>query len=295
MLEIIRIASLDMPGLEPYRTLQRPREHVEQRIFVTQGEKTVQVLLESGFLVVSLLISEEWLERVRARCESRPEVIRAFVGPKTLLQEVIGHTMYQPILAVARIPVEPTTEQTLMHCPRPYLFVAFDGISNSENLGALVRNSAALGAQALLVGETSSSPFIRRSVRASMGGILHLPTVHLSNLKRTLSELREIGVRCIAAHPRPDSRTAADVDLKGDCCLVFGSEGHGISESVLAVCDECAALPQTDRVDSLNVANAGAALLYEVWRQRGNFPGGCTLEPYVGKRDGSGRPVDAGA
>ena len=280
MLEITRIDSLEMPGLEPYRTLQRPREHVEQRIFVAQGEKTVQVLLSSGFVVVSLLISEDWLERVRAQCEARSEVIRAFVGTKPLLQEVIGHTMYQPILAVARIPVEPTMEQVLMHCPRPYLFVAFDGISNSENLGALVRNSAALGAQALLVGETSSSPFIRRSVRASMGGILHLPTVHLPNLTRTLSELREIGVRSVAGHPRPDSRTAADVDLTGDCCLVFGSEGHGISESVLNACDECAALPQTDRVDSLNVANAGAALLYEVWRQRREFSGPCAMKPY---------------
>jgi len=70
------------------------------------------------------------------------------------------------------------------------------------------------------------------------------------------------------------------VDLTGDCCLVFGSEGHGISPSVLAACDECAALPQMARVDSLNVANAGAALLYEVWRQRGAFSDPCAMPPF---------------
>lgn len=280
MLNIRHIDSLEMPGLEPYRTLQRPREHVEQRIFVVQGEKTVQVLLGSGFTVASLLVSEEWFERVRPLCERRAEVIDVYLGEKRVLQEVIGHTMYQPILAVAKVPVEPTVEQVLMHSSRPCLFVAFDGISNSENLGALVRNCAALGAQALLVGENSSSPYIRRSVRASMGGILHLPAVQLTNLARTLAELREIGVKCVAAHPRPDSRTAMDVDMTGDCCLVFGSEGHGISPSILAACNEFAALPQMERVDSLNVANAGAALLYEVWRQRGSFSDPCAIPPF---------------
>ncbi len=280
MLELHQIDSLELPGLAPYRTLQRPREHAELGIFVAQGEKTVQLLLRSGFTIVSLLVSEEWLDRVRSLCEARLEVIQVYLGSKPLLQEVIGHTMYQPILAVARIPVEPSLESVLLHSPKPYLFVAFDGISNAENLGALVRNCAALGAQAMLVGENSSSPYIRRSVRASMGGILHLPTVHLTNLSRTLTNLRELGVKCVAAHPRPDSRTAMDVDMTGDCCLVFGSEGHGISRAALDACDECAALPQTERVDSLNVANAGAALLYEVWRQRGAFSAPCDIPPF---------------
>jgi len=280
MLNIRRIDSLDMPGLSPYRTLQRTREHMRDRLFVVHGEKTVQLLLGSGFVVVSLLVSEAWLERVRPLCEKRSESIDVYIGTKALLQEVVGHSMYQPILAVGKIPLEPTLEQVLMRSPRPYLFVAFDGISNAENLGALVRNCAAFGAQALLVGETSGSPYIRRSVRASMGSILRLPAVHLNRLDRTLAELCEIGVKCVAAHPRSDSRTAMDVDLTGDCCLVFGSEGDGISKSTLAVCDERAALPQTALVDSLNVANAGAALLYEVWRQRGRFSGSCAIPPF---------------
>ena len=279
MLEIQKITSLNAPDLEPYRTLKRTREHIQRRIFVVQGEKTVQVLLKSRFTVVSLLVSEEWLKRVEPSCRARSEVIQVYTGDKPLLQKIVGHTMYQPILAVAKIPVEPSLESVLMNSPRPCLLAAFDGLSNAENLGALVRNCAAFGVQALLIGETSSSPFLRRAVRSSMGGILQLPVVPLTNLAQTLRDLRAVGVRCIAAHPRPDSRTAMDIDLTHDCCLVFGSEGHGLAESTLEACDECAAIPQTDLVDSLNVANAGAALLYEVWRQRGNFPQPCSLNP----------------
>lgn len=263
--------------MEPYLTLKRTREHIEQRIFVVQGEKTVQVLLQSRFTVVSLLVSDEWLRRVEPLCRARGETIQVFIGEKPLLQKIVGHTMYQPILAVAKIPVEPSLENVLMNSPRPCLLAAIDGLSNADNLGALVRNCAAFGVQALLIGETSSSPFLRRAVRSSMGGILHLPAVPLTNLAQTLRDLRSAGVHCVAAHPRPDSRTAMDVDLTRDTCLVFGSEGHGISDAALAACDECAAIPQTDVVDSLNVANAGAALLYEVWRQRGKFPPPCSL------------------
>jgi tRNA G18 (ribose-2'-O)-methylase SpoU len=279
MLEIQKITSLQAPGLEPYRTLKRTREHIEQRIFVIQGEKTVQVLLKSRFTIISLLVSDEWLKRVETACRARSEMIQVYTGEKPLLQKLIGHTMYQPILAVAKIPMEPSLESVLMNSPRPCLLAAFEGISNAENLGSLVRNCAAFGVQALLIGETSSSPFLRRAVRSSMGGVLKLPIVALPHLAQTLRDLRAVGVHCVAAHPRPDSQTAMDVDLTRDCCLVFGSEGHGISESALAACDECAAIPQTDAVDSLNVANAGAALLYEVWRQRGKFPQPCSLNP----------------
>jgi tRNA G18 (ribose-2'-O)-methylase SpoU len=76
-------------------------------------------------------------------------------------------------------------------------------------------------------------------------------------------------VRCVAAHPHVSGRTPAQTDFTGDCCLVLGSEGHGLSPAVLAVCDEAAAIPMARNVDSLNVGNAAAVFLYEASRQRG--------------------------
>jgi tRNA G18 (ribose-2'-O)-methylase SpoU len=83
-----------------------------------------------------------------------------------------------------------------------------------------------------------------------------------------LKELRGRGVRCIAAHPHATGRTLSQADFSGDCCLVFGSEGDGISMPVLEACDEAVAISMPPTVDSLNVGAAAAVFLYEANRQR---------------------------
>ncbi|MEI7535117.1 MAG: RNA methyltransferase, partial [Verrucomicrobiae bacterium] len=130
-------------------------------------------------------------------------------------------------------------------------------------------NCVAFGVSALIAGETCSSLFLRRTVRNSMGALFKLPVLESTNLVQTLVELRAHGIRCIAAHPRPDGKTLSQADFTGDCCVVFGSEGHGISEKVLAACDEAVTIPMLNEVDSLNVSAAAAVIFYEVNRQRG--------------------------
>ena len=88
------------------------------------------------------------------------------------------------------------------------------------------------------------------------------------SLAQTLHGLRARGIRCIAAHPHASGKTLSQANLSGDCCLVFGSEGHGISKVVLDACDECVAIPMANGVDSLNVGAAAAVFLYEANRQR---------------------------
>jgi TrmH family RNA methyltransferase len=157
-----------------------------------------------------------------------------------------------------------------------------DGLTSAENIGLLVRNCAAFGTHALIVGETSSSPFLRRAVRNSMGTIFQLPVVEvgasrcdaqtvqatLPTLGETLHELRKHHIRCLAAHPHTDRKSLSEADFTGDCCIVFGSEGKGISPEVLAACDEAVAIPMANGVDSLNVGAAAAVFLYEAARQR---------------------------
>ena len=110
---------------------------------------------------------------------------------------------------------------------------------------------------------------MRRAVRSSMGNIFFLPVVECESLVQTLQDLRARGIHVVAAHPHTDMRTLTQARLAGDCCLVFGSEGNGISREVLSVCDEAVAVPMSNGVDSLNVGNATAIFCYEVARQRG--------------------------
>ena len=102
-----------------------------------------------------------------------------------------------------------------------------------------------------------------------LGTIFEQPLVRVDNLAETLTALRARGVRCLAAHPRPGATKLARADLRGDCCLVFGAEGPGLTADALAACDEMVEIPMPSHMNSLNVAVATGIFLYEATRQRG--------------------------
>jgi tRNA G18 (ribose-2'-O)-methylase SpoU len=269
MFTVHRIASLDLPELAPYRTLKRAAEHEAQGIFVAEGDKVVHRLLASSFEIVSVLLPEQRLAEYEPALQTRAEHLPVYaVTEKRVLEELIGFEMFQGVLAVARIPTPCPPTELLARRPSPRLFAAADGLTNAENIGVLVRNCAAFGVDGLFVGETCASPYLRRAVRNSMGAIFLLPVLETKNLVHTLAELRTLGVRCVAAHPHTDQRELGRADFTKDCCIVFGSEGPGISAPVLAACDEAVAIPMSPAVDSLNVASAAAVFLYEAQRQR---------------------------
>jgi tRNA G18 (ribose-2'-O)-methylase SpoU len=268
------IETLDLPELAPYRTLRQHEDHRRARIFVAEGEKVVRRLLESRLTVLSAVLPEKWFAELKPVIRARPEPVAIYTAPKKVLERLTGFTMYQGLLAVAEMPPASSLADALAEARTPRLFVAVDGLTSAENLGALVRNCAAFRTQALLVGETCGSPWLRRAVRASMGTIFNLPAVDVADLAAALHELREAGVRCVAAHPHVAGRTLASSDFRGDCCVVFGSEGYGLSPRVLAACDAALAVPMPPAIDSLNVASAAAVFLYEVNRQRGWFEDG---------------------
>jgi tRNA G18 (ribose-2'-O)-methylase SpoU len=268
-LHIETVQSLDTPELALYRTLKRPEEHERAGVLVATNEKVVRRLLVSRFTVLSALLTPTWLEKLEASLRARPEDIRVYVGERALLESITGYQLHQGALAVAKIPPQPGFQVLLEAAPRPLLITAVEGIASAENLGSVVRSCAAFGVSFLIVSETCGSPFQRRAVSGSMGAIFEQPVVQVDNLVETLSKLRAQGVRCLAAHPRPGARKLAAVDLRGDCCLVFGAEGPGLTEAALAACDDTVKVPMPSHMNSLNVAAATAVFLYEATRQRG--------------------------
>jgi tRNA G18 (ribose-2'-O)-methylase SpoU len=273
MFRLQAIDSLEKPELQPYRTMRRSLEQHTQGIFVAEGEKVVRRLLESHFAVESVLLPEKWVTEFEPLIRARPEpdIPVYVIREKRVLEELVGFSMFQGVLAVGRIPARITLAEALAAGARPRLLAAVDALTNAENLGVLVRNCVAFHVQALIVGETSSSPYLRRAVRNSMGTLFQLPVVESLNLAESLQDLRRHGVRCVAAHPHTDRVTLPKADFTGDCCILFGSEGHGITPAVLAACDQAVAIPMPATVDSLNVGSAAAVFLYEVNRQRGRM------------------------
>ena len=181
---------------------------------------------------------------------------------------MIGFTMFQGVLGVGRIPPQPSLESVLECSNRPHLLLATDALANAANMGAVVRNCSAFGVQALVVGETCSPPWLRRSVRSSMGTIFDLPVIQSGNLVETLGKLRRRGIHALGAHPTPGGPTLAQSDLTRDVCIVVGSEGDGLRPTVREACDQQVAIPMHSGVDSINVTSAATVFLYEANRQR---------------------------
>ena len=261
----------DSPDLEPYRTMRRPLGHVKDRLFVAEGDKVVQRLLESDFEVISAIMPEHCLPALEPLLQARPENLPVYIVPLRELDKMVGFHLYQGVMAVARFPTPLSLDQILARSPQPRLLLALDGLANAENLGVIIRNAAAFGVQALIAGETCATPYLRRSVRNSMGTIFKLPVVESPDLVAALRTLRVAGVKCVAAHGSARGLTLSQCDLRGDCCILLGSEGHGLSPAALEACDEHVSIPMALDVDSINVSNASAVFLYEAARQRGRM------------------------
>src|SRR5438105_9340289 len=143
MLKVHPIDSLNRPELAPYRAMRRAAEHERDGIFVAEGEKVVRRLLKTNLKVISVLLTQEWLDILQTSLERRPEEVQAFVAEKKLLESLVGFQLYHGLLTVAEIPQPAALENILRGSEKPHLIIALDGLTNSENLGVVVRNCAA--------------------------------------------------------------------------------------------------------------------------------------------------------
>ncbi len=263
------ISSLDIPQLQPYRTLRRVHEHLQKRIFVAEAEKVVRRFLQSDWNVVSLLLTKEWFEMLIPTVEeSRLAGVDIFVGEKKLLESIVGFTLHQGIMAVGNVPADRSLKEIMDILPSPHFLVALDGLVHAENVGVVVRNCAGFGVDGIISGKNSASPYLRRAIRNSMGGIFKLPVVHANELAGSLTSLKDqYSTRIIIADAHAE-RTMEEMDLTGNICIVFGNEDEGVTHEVNAVATDRVRIPMSKSTDSLNVASASAVVLYEARNQR---------------------------
>jgi tRNA G18 (ribose-2'-O)-methylase SpoU len=264
---LLHITTLSVPGLEPYRTLRRPLEHLQQGLFVAESEKVSRRLLESTVQPISALLSPEWFERYRETLERHPSSIDVFVGSSSLLETIVGHRLHQSMMVLAKVPRPVSVEEMLAKHRGRMLTVMLDGITNAENMGVIIRNCAGFHTDAVIVLPSSCDPYLRRSVRNSMGNIFGMTVVYATEPMREIVRLKEEGIRLYAAEPHAASGDIRDVSFSARSCIILGAEGSGISPEVLALADERVFIPMRSGVDSLNVASASAILLYEASHQ----------------------------
>lgn len=150
-----------------------------------------------------------------------------------------------------------------------HFLVVLDGVEDPHNLGAIIRTADAAGADGLVIPERRAVGVTGTVTKASAGASEYLPIARVTNINRTLEELKERNVWTIGLDERGE-KSYEEIDYNMDCALVLGAEGAGLHEHVKKKCDFLISIPMLGRVPSLNVSVAGAVVMYEVVRQRRN-------------------------
>lgn len=146
------------------------------------------------------------------------------------------------------------------------LIILCDGITDTHNLGAIIRSAEVSGAHGVIIPRKRSAGLNSACSKAAAGALEHLPVAKLSSTVAAVEELQSKGIAVYAADM--NGEVMYNTDFKKGCTIVIGSEGDGISFAVRRICNGIVSIPQQGKIPSLNASNAAAVLLYEAYRQR---------------------------
>jgi 23S rRNA (guanosine2251-2'-O)-methyltransferase len=147
------------------------------------------------------------------------------------------------------------------------LVVVVDGVEDPHNLGAILRTADASGADGVVIPERRAVGVTAIAAKASAGASEHLPIARVTNIARTLEELKSRNLWIVGLDERA-TQSYDSLDYNMDCAIVLGAEGKGMHDLVRRKCDFVVSIPMLGKVSSLNVSVAAGVLLYEVVRQR---------------------------
>lgn len=267
---IVEVTSVDDPRLADYASLNdvETRRNVERRgsFFIAESELVIRELVRARerWPIRSVLVTPKRFEAMRDVLASLDAPV--FVGPMEVVREVTGFHIHRGAVASAERGTGLSVADVLL--AGPPRVVVLEGVKDHENLGSIFRSAAAFGAGAVLLDATCADPLYRRSVRVSMGHILHVPFAKLTSL----DEVRAAGYEVVALTPSPDAEPIDELATAppSRAALLFGAEGPGLSDDWLSAADRRVRIPIAAGVDSLNVAVAAAVALHRLAPDFGN-------------------------
>lgn len=261
---IVAVADPGDERLGDYRNVPDPVLLEERGIFVAEGRLVVRRLLGgSRFHTRSMMVTAAALASVADAVDEHAP-LPIYVVPQQLMNGITGFNMHRGCLAIGERRPPETVPDVVFGARR---VVVLERVANADNVGAIFRNAAALGAGAVVLDPASTDPLYRKAIRTSMGAALQLPFARAAAWPDTLDTLRAAGfvlvAMTLAAGAAPLRAAAASLSGRR-VAVVVGHEGEGLGSATLAACDVQARIAMAAGVDSLNVATATAVALYEL-------------------------------
>lgn len=241
-----------------------------QKIF---GINPVLEALNAGRPIQRLLVARErradrQLARIIELAKERNIEIRS--AGREELDAATGGAVHQGIMALGAATGYASLDDIIVPATRngvSGLLLVLDGIEDPRNLGAIIRTAEAAGVHGVIIPERRSAGLTEAAFKAAAGALEYVPVAKVTNIARTLDELKKAGFWIFGAEAAGRS-IYWEADFTGHVAIVMGGEGRGTRRLVLEKCDYIISLPMIGRLSSLNVSAATAVILYEVLRQR---------------------------
>ena len=239
--------------------------------FVIEGRNAVIEAFRAGKTVDKLFVLEHCKEgsmNTVLREAKKHDTIINYVK-KERLDQMSETGKHQGVIAYIAAFEYATVDDILKKAEdkgEPPFVVILDDIEDPHNLGAIIRTANLAGAHGTIIPKHRAAGLTATAVKASAGAVSYTPVAKVTNISKTIEELKDKGLWFVCADM--GGTTMYDLDLKGPIGLVVGNEGKGVSRLVKEKCDFIASIPMFGDIDSLNASVATGVLAYEIVRQR---------------------------
>jgi tRNA G18 (ribose-2'-O)-methylase SpoU len=230
-------------------------------LFIAEGELVLRRALRAGYRPRSYLVDAKRVDQLADLAGSAP----VYAATPDVLEQATGFHVHRGVLgSFHRLPLL-TAESVIALAGR---LAILEDVNNHTNIGAVFRDAAALGVDAVLLSPTCADPLYRRSVRVSMGEVFAIPYARLEPWPSALAQVRAAGFTVLALTPAADAVPLQRLTpaQRARPALLLGAEGPGLSRHALAASDVPVKIPMRRGVDSLNIAAAAAVAFWELGR-----------------------------
>ncbi len=271
MSNIIKISDINSPELEVYTSLTDHELRRQGDLFIVESVKAIEVALDCALEPVSFLMERRQIEGIGKNIIERYPNTPVYTADREILSSLTGFELTRGVLCAMRRPEPLNLKDILKNVRR---VAVLEKLSDSVNVGAIIRSAAALGIDAVLLFHNCCEPLCRRSVRVSMGSTFLVPWAFFDKESFPLPQsavefLKQSGFVTAAMALSDNSISIDDCALSSSekLALFFGSEGQGLSPDTIAACDYTVKIPMQNNVDSLNVAAAAAIAFWQITRK----------------------------
>ncbi len=251
---INEVNEISDPSIKEFLSLKDKSLNLQDQIIV-ESEKVVKKLLNSKTEILKVFAHKEFIEKYSDILAEKNAPI--FTASKDIMEQIVGHKLHHGVMVLAKRPkyisIDDLEDKVLI----------LNGLTSPENIGTIIRNSAAFNINSIIIDSKTCSPYARRCIRVSMGNIFKVQVYKSENLNHDLTLLKEKGFRIISTANQSGAIDLPSYKFSNKACVIIGSEGHGIESNILENSNDIIRIPIDDEVAHLNAACSSSIVLYQ--------------------------------